>query len=189
VAPGKQDEEQLVDNVRVGDVEVVLEGRVVEPAVNLEDRMLASMLQWAQHSGVMTHVLFKVFLAVLEGVLPHGGGDLGRRVVHEVAILPKHIGALAGLALLVWIAIGALCLRLRRRRRRGGSKLWDCRDVLRHWMVQRGRGPVVLALHASRDGGGRCGGVARLEWWIGGERGRAWWDKYRISWCCLFSLG
>lgn len=96
MAPGEQDQEQLVDDVSVGHVEVVLEGGEVEPSVD-------------------------VLLDVLEGVLSDLADELGGHgIVYEVPIGAEDIAARTGgrRALLVGIPVGAMLLRLRRCQRR-----------------------------------------------------------------------
>lgn len=65
VPPGKEDKSELVDNITVGDVEVVLEGGKVDPAVRIGLEML---------------------LRGLEGVLAKLDTKLGCWVAHEVAV-------------------------------------------------------------------------------------------------------
>jgi hypothetical protein len=64
------------------------------------------------------HILFQVFLAMLKGGLAELRGELRRGIIHEVAVLSKHISArrasllLGRLLLLVWAAFVALRVRL-----------------------------------------------------------------------------
>jgi hypothetical protein len=64
------------------------------------------------------HILFQIFLAMLEGGLTELRGELRRGIIHEVAVLSKYISArrasllLGWLLLLIWAAIVALRVRL-----------------------------------------------------------------------------
>lgn len=124
--PGEEDEEELVYYVAVGDVEVVLEGGIVEVAVDLSRGGSAVRHQdiWARRlcyaPGLeVTHVLLEIFLAVLEGSLAELGGELGGGVVHEVAVLAevaavgRPLLSLVGVAIVLRLGLGAC--RWRRR--------------------------------------------------------------------------
>ncbi len=90
--------------------------------------------------------MLDIFLAVLESSLAKLSSDLGGRIIHELAIGAKDVARAATL-LLIGIAAVTL-LRLRGAWRRGRrSELRYRRYVLRHGVVQRGRLPVVGALH------------------------------------------
>lgn len=110
-----------------------------------------------------TNVLLHVFLAVLEGGLANLGGNLGRRIVHELSVGAKDVAGRGALLLVGRAAAIALLLRLRRAwRRRRRAELGDRRDVLRHRVVQRGRLPVRRPLHGAR-GYERRGRVRRSK--------------------------
>lgn len=90
MAPREQDQEQLVDDVAIGDVEVVLQGGEVDPSIY-------------------------ILLDVLEGTLSDLADKLGsHRVIYEVPIRTKDIAPRAGSgrALLVGISVRAMLLRL-----------------------------------------------------------------------------
>jgi hypothetical protein len=90
VTPRKQDQEQLVDNIAIGNVEVVFESREVDPSI---------------------HILFDM----LKGVLSYLANELGSHgVVYEVPVGAEDIASSArrGGALLVRVSVCALLLRL-----------------------------------------------------------------------------
>lgn len=92
MAPREQDQEQLIDDVAVGNIEVVLQGREVDPAVD-------------------------VLLDVFEGVLANLADELGSHgVVYKVSVGAKDIAACAGggRALLIGVSVRAMLLGLRR---------------------------------------------------------------------------
>lgn len=96
------------------------------------------------------YILLDVFLAVLERGLAKLRSNLRCGIVHELAIGTKDIASIASLLLVRVAAVSLLRLRGARRRRRR-PQLRNCRNVLRHRVVQRGRLPVICSLH------GRCG--------------------------------
>jgi hypothetical protein len=92
-------------------------------------------------------------------------GHLRRWVVHELTIGTKDISSIASL-LLVWVSAVSL-MRLRRPwRRRRRPELRHCRDMLRYGMMQRGRLPVICALH------GRCDARSAKKTVFRGREGR-----------------
>lgn len=126
--PWKQDQEQFVNHIGVGDVEVVLECGHVHISSELVPEAAVSTPFHISHapqgrggvgvevdaqSGAATHILLDVFLALLERRLAELGGDLGGRVVHELAVRAEDVAGAAAL-LLVGVAPGAgISLRLR----------------------------------------------------------------------------
>lgn len=87
---------------------------------------------------VCTHVVFKIFLTGLEGVLAQLHADLGGGIVYEVPVSAEDIIAAPSSALLIGIPIGALLLlRLGRGRRWRRPQLGDGGNVLRDRMVER----------------------------------------------------
>lgn len=151
MSPREEDKEELIDDVRVRDIKVVLQGGDVDIAANLRNWLAVEGQGDAYCTGRedkrRTYVLLDIFLSMFEGSLSKLCGNLRRRIVHELAIRPKDIACVGALLLLIGIAAVPL-LRLRGARRRGRrSELRDRRDVLRHGMVQRGRLPVICSLH------------------------------------------
>lgn len=61
MSPGKEDQKELVDHVRIGDVEVVFEGRKIDIAVELD----ASSALFPLCSPNTTDILFHIFCAML----------------------------------------------------------------------------------------------------------------------------
>lgn len=93
------------------------------------------------------YVLLHVLLAVLECRLAELGGDLGCRVVHELAVGTEDVARGAALLLVGAPRVALLRPGLRHWRRRR-SQLGDCRHMLRDGVVQGGRLPVCRgALH------------------------------------------
>ncbi len=191
VSPGKEHDEEFVDDVGVGDVKVVLQSRDVDIATNLESWLVAKGPGGAR-ADATAYILLDVFLAVLERRLAKLGRDLGGGIIHKLAVGAKDVAG-AGAALLL-IGIAAVALRLRGARRRGrGPELRHRRYVLRHGMVQRGRLPVVGSLHGEVRVVCRVPrGVGGRKWETRGEM-RLWpevdvedmWSRWQVVWRCL----
>lgn len=164
VPPGEEHEEEFIDDVRVGDVEVVLQSRNVNIATDLERWLAVEGQRGEGDRGA--HVLLDVFLAVLESSLAKLSGDLSGGIIHKLAIGAKDVARAATL-LLIGIAAVAL-LRLRGAWRRGRrSELRHRRYVLRYGVVQRGRLPVVGALHGRFESYTACRGRWQTKWETG----------------------
>ena len=150
--PGEHHQNKLVKDVFIGDVEVMLEGGEVDPPICLRG-VVSSTTSEPLKSGYhfptsrpqkvyagrrSTHIVFKIFLTGLEGVLAQLHADLGGGIVYEVPVSAEDIIAAPGSALLIGIPIGALLLlRLGRGRRWRRPQLGDGGNVLRDRMVER----------------------------------------------------
>lgn len=120
MAPGEKYNPELVCNVRIGDVEVVLEGADADEAAKLWSLLatclLICFLPWT------TYVLLYIFLTRIHSTLAHLEAKLRRGVVDEATESGRYVAIalllLAGHAMLLCVAISALWLRRRLRGRR-----------------------------------------------------------------------
>ena len=99
--PGEQDEEQLVDDVEVGDIEIVFQGGDVDETVKLarSQHLNSHRSNIKDVKCGLAYVLLDVFLAVLESRLAELGRYLRRRVIHELPVRAKDVARRAALLL------------------------------------------------------------------------------------------
>lgn len=114
-----------------------------------------------------SYILVDKLLALLEGSLPEMRRYLGSRVVHELAVLPKHVLRPCLLLLLLLrvraAAIAAMLRGLRTCWRRWRSELRNRRHMLGDRVVKRGRLPVGLWSLHFRDSTIRLSGGSRAQ--------------------------
>lgn len=161
VAPGEEYEVQLVGDIRVADVEVVLQRADVYVAIELRC-MVIQIAQSENRGATGTDVLLHVLVSGHDGALADLEAHLGGRVVHDAPEGRVHEARAAlGRAGLLRVSIGVRLGLLLRLRRRGAAEIGYLTDA----------GPNLLAAACSFGGemrGGRayCWGTG---WWSGGE--------------------
>lgn len=114
MTPGKEDECELVQDVRVRDVEVVFEGRYGNVAVKLSMVSTGHLarIQTGEYNMAIPYILLHVFLSRQHRGLADLEAHLCRRIVDESSKRRgKHAAAALGGTRLIWVAI-ARALRL-----------------------------------------------------------------------------
>lgn len=146
MSPGEEDENEFIEDVGIGDIEVVFQGGNRDVAIEL---LLSVILRQSfcqllcqllcQLPGGTSYILFHILLPSRHGRLAHLESHLSRGIGHE----PPEPGAICATATLhgrrlVWIAISRH-LRLLRHWRRRGAHHGHRRHMLRYWVMKRRR--------------------------------------------------
>ena len=118
MSPWEEDNDELVDDIGVGDIKVVLQGGDIDITIELGDiRQRAPVLERVEGTNVLFHVLLTSHNRTLTDLETH----LSRRIIHDSSKCWVHVIALLSHACLSLLSISVallLWLLLRDRRRR-----------------------------------------------------------------------